>query len=68
VGFVNGIPLVCIELKATHKALKNAYDQNLRDYRVAIPQLFVYSALLIISNGSQTRLGSISATWEYFFE
>ena len=68
VGFVNGIPLVFIELKATHKALKNAYDQNLRDYRVAIPQLFVYNALLIISNGSQTRLGSISATWEYFFE
>jgi type I restriction enzyme R subunit len=68
VGFVNGIPLVFIELKATHKALKNAYDQNLRDYRVAIPQLFVYNALLIISNGSQTLLGSISATWEHFFE
>ena len=68
VGFVNGIPLVFIELKATHKALKNAYDQNLRDYRVAIPQLFIYNALLIISNGSQTRLGSISAAWEHFFE
>jgi type I restriction enzyme, R subunit len=68
VGFVNGIPLVFIELKATHKALKNAYDQNLRDYRVAIPQLFVYNALLILSNGNQTRLGSISAEWEHFFD
>ena len=68
VGFVNGIPMVFIELKAFHKALKNAYDNNLRDYRLTIPQLFVYNALIIISNGSQTRLGSISAAWEHFFE
>ena len=34
VGFVNGLPLVAIELKASHKALKNAYDQNLRDYKI----------------------------------
>jgi type I restriction enzyme R subunit len=68
VGFVNGLPLVFIELKAAHKALKNAYDQNLRDYRLTIPQLFVYNALIIISNGSQTQLGSISAAWEHFFE
>jgi type I restriction enzyme R subunit len=39
VGFVNGIPLVFIELKAPHVALKTAYDDNLRDYRgQSIPQ------------------------------
>src|SRR6266700_5886807 len=37
VGFVNGIPLIFIELKAAHKALKNAFENNLRDYRVGIP-------------------------------
>ena len=41
VGFVNGIPLLLVELKAVHKNLKNAYDGNLNDYRYAIPQLFV---------------------------
>jgi type I restriction enzyme, R subunit len=37
VGFVNGIPLVFIELKASHRNLKHAYDDNLRDYRDTIP-------------------------------
>jgi type I restriction enzyme R subunit len=68
VGFVNGIPLLFIELKATHKHLKNAYDDNLRDYRNAIPQLFIPNAFIMLSNGSQTRIGSISAGWEHFFE
>ena len=37
VGFVNGMPLLLVELKAVHKNLKNAYDDNLNDYRYAIP-------------------------------
>jgi len=68
VGFVNGIPLLFIELKATHKYLKAAFDDNLRDYKTTIPQLFVPNAFIILSNGSQTRIGSISAEWEHFFE
>lgn len=68
VGFVNGLPLLFAELKATHKNLKTAYDENLRDYRYAIPQLFTPNALIVLSNGSQTRIGSISAEWEHFFE
>lgn len=68
VGFVNGLPLLFLELKATHKHLKNAYDENLRDYKVAIPQIFVPNAFLMLSNGSHTKLGSISAEWEHFFE
>ena len=68
VGFVNGIPLLLVELKAVHKNLKNAYDGNLNDYRYAIPQLFVQNGLVMLSNGSATRIGSTFAPWEHFFE
>jgi type I restriction enzyme R subunit len=68
VGFVNGVPLVFIELKATHRHLKNAYTDNLRDYKNAIPQVFIPNAFIRPSNGSGTRIGSVSAEWEHFFE
>ena len=66
VGFVNGLPLVFIELKAAHKRLEHAYNDNLRDYRNSIPQIFWYNALIILSNGSESRIGSVSAQWEHF--
>jgi len=68
VGFVNGLPLVFIELKAAHKALKNAFDQNLRDYKTAIPHMFWYNGIIILSNGSESRIGSVTAEWEHFAE
>ncbi|TVR77897.1 MAG: type I restriction endonuclease subunit R [Rhodospirillales bacterium] len=68
VGFVNGIPLLLLEFKATHKALRTAYDDNLTDYRSAIPQLFHFNAFVVLSNGSETVIGSTFAPWEYFFE
>ncbi len=68
VGFVNGLPLVFIELKAAHRALKNAFDGNLRDYKDTVPQLFWYNALIVLSNGVNSRVGSISAGWEHFHE
>jgi type I restriction enzyme R subunit len=61
VGFVNGLPLVFIELKASHKKVENAFHDNLKDYRSAIPQLFWYNAFIILSNGSQSRIGSLTA-------
>ena len=67
-GFVNGIPLVFIELKASHKALENAYKYNLSDYKTTIPQLFWYNAFIILSNGSKSKIGSITAGWEHFAE
>jgi type I restriction enzyme R subunit len=66
VGFVNGLPLVLVELKAAHKHLHNAYKENLTDYKTAIPHLFWYNALIVLSNGSQSRLGSVTAAWEHF--
>ena len=66
VGFVNGIPLVFIELKASHKNLEDAYRKNLADYRDTIPHLFWYNNLLILSNGSKSKVGSVTAGWEHF--
>lgn len=68
VGFVNGIPLLFLELKAAHRTLKAAYDDNLTDYRYAIPQLFVPNGFVVLSNGSKTVMGSTFAEWEHFFE
>ena len=66
--FVNGLPLVLMELKAVHKQLINGYNDNLRDYRDTIPQLFIPNALLVVSNGLEARLGSVTAGWEHFSE
>ena len=68
IGFVNGIPLLFIELKASHKHLENAYKLNLSDYRTTIPQVFWYNGIIILSNGSKSRIGSITAGWEHFSE
>jgi type I restriction enzyme, R subunit len=71
VGFVNGLPWVVIELKKPGVAARQAFDENLTSYKHAqngIPQLFWYSAFLIASNGTESRVGSITADWERFFE
>ncbi|WP_437831728.1 type I restriction endonuclease [Sorangium sp. So ce1153] len=68
VGFVNGLPLVFIELKGLHSNVENAYRQNFRDYLVAIPQLFWFNALVILSNGFESRVGTITGEWDHFKE
>ena len=68
VGFVNGIPLIFIELKAVHKKIENAYRDNLTDYKDTIPQIFWYNAVIILSNGAESRIGSITADYENFAE
>lgn len=68
VGFVNGLPLIFIELKAVHKKLENAYRDNLTDYKDTIPQVFWYNSFVILSNGSESKIGTISADFEHFSE
>lgn len=65
--YVNGLPLVLIELKNSNIDVKQGYSDNLTRYKEAIPDLFVYNAFLIVSNGSKTRIGSTFASWEFFF-
>jgi type I restriction enzyme R subunit len=68
VGFVNGLPLVVIEFKNPGVSARVAFDDNLTHYKSAIPQLFWSNAFLIASNGTASRIGSLSADWERFFE
>jgi len=68
VGFVNGLPLLFVELKAAHKRLKHAYEHNLRAYKNEIPQVFWHNAFIILSNGSESRIGTMTAEWEHFAE
>ncbi len=66
--FVNGIPLVLLELKASHKSLVDAYQHNLRDYKRTIPKLFWYNMGIFISNGIENKFGSLTSPFEFFSE
>ena len=68
VGFVNGLPLLFVELKASHKAMADAYNGNLSDYRTTIPQVFTPNAFVILSNGLEAVLGAPYAPLEFFNE
>ncbi|WP_147796917.1 type I restriction endonuclease subunit R [Cellulomonas sp. Y8] len=64
--FVNGIPLVVMEFKEPNESVKSAYDNNLTDYRDTIPKLFIPNCFVLLSNGSQAKVGSTYAPWEFF--
>ena len=68
VCFVNGIPLVLMEFKRIDVHLHAAYNDNLRDYKDTIPHLFWYNAFILLSNGTESRVGSLTAEWEHFAE
>ena len=68
IGFINGLPLVLMEFKRIDENLHSAYQDNLRDYKDTIPHLFWYNAVIILSNGSESRFGSLTASWEHFTE
>ena len=70
VCFVNGLPLVFIELKAVYKNIRAGFDGNLRDYmdENVIAHAFHHNAFLIVSNGDRARYGSITSKWEHFAE
>jgi len=65
--YINGVPFVFIELKNSNVKLKNAYDDNLTNYKKDIPLLFQYNAVCILSNAVDTKVGSFTAGWEHFF-
>ncbi len=68
VGFVNGIPLVFFELKAHHTDLENAYRDNLSDYKDTIPALLHSNGFIILSNGTDARVGTITSPYKFFIE
>ena len=70
VCFVNGLPLVFIELKAVYRNIRAGFDGNLTDYlsEPSIAHAFHHNAYLVVSNGDQARYGSITSKWEHFVE
>lgn len=68
VGFVNGIPLLFIELKKPTVDVQNAYIDNYRNYLDTIPQLFYYNAFLMLSNGLEAKVGTLGSKYEFFHE
>jgi type I restriction enzyme, R subunit len=70
VGFVNGLPLVFIELKAVYRNIRAGFDENLTDYlnEHSIAHAFHHNAFLVVSNGDHARYGSITSRWEHFVE
>jgi type I restriction enzyme R subunit len=69
VVFINGLPLAVIELKSPIRekaTIEQAFSQ-LQTYKQDIPSLFTYNELLIISDGLQARIGSLTSGLEKFF-
>jgi type I restriction enzyme, R subunit len=68
VGFVNGIPLLFIELKAHHRKIKVAFETNLKDYKQTIPKIFHTNAFILLSNGIESKIGAITSKFEHFHD
>ncbi|MDX9745012.1 MAG: type I restriction endonuclease subunit R [Syntrophales bacterium] len=68
VGFVNGLPLLFMELKNVSKDIRVAYEQNFQDYKDTVPHLFQHNAVVVLANGVDARLGSITSRFEHFHE
>jgi len=68
IGFVNGIPLVFIELKSHAVDLRAAYEDNFKDYKDTIPHLFHHNAFVILSNGTDAKVGTITSPYKYFLD
>jgi type I restriction enzyme R subunit len=70
VCFVNGLPLVFIELKAVYLNIRAGFDNNLSDYlhEHSIAHAFHHNAFVVVSNGDRARYGSITSHWGHFGE
>ena len=66
--FINGLPMVFIELKNSIRKVEEAYRENLKKYLTDIPNLFAFNQICVLSNGLETRLGAFNATYNHFFE
>jgi len=68
VCFVNGLPLLFMELKNLNKDIRAAFDRNFADYKDTVPHLFHHNALVVLANGVDARLGSVTSRFEHFHE
>jgi len=68
IGFVNGIPLLFMELKNVNKDIRVAYEKNLADYKDTVPHLFHHNAFIVLANGVDAKVGTVSSRFEHFHE
>jgi len=68
VGFVNGIPLLFIELKKQNVDVQDAYTCNYTDYQTTIPQLFHFNTFIMLSNGLEAKVGTLGSKYGFFHE
>ena len=68
IGFVNGIPLVFFELKAHHTDLRNAYTDNITDYKDTISSVFHCNAFILLSNGTDAKVGTVTSPYQFFLD
>lgn len=66
--FINGLPIVFIELKNSTIKVEESYNNNLVSYRKDIPNIFAFNQICVLSNGLQTKIGAWNAGYEFFFE
>ena len=66
VGFVNGLPLLFVECKTIHKDIRRAYEENLSDYKDTVPHLFYHNAFIVLGNGVDAKVGSLSSKFGHF--
>ena len=66
--FINGMPLVFIELKNSTVKVEQAYNKNLKDYLKDVPNLFAFNQICVLCNGYETRIGAYNASYDFFFE
>ncbi len=68
VGFVNGIPLLFVELKKQNVDVQDAYTCNYTDYQTTIPQLFHFNTFIMLSNGLEAKIGTLGSKYDFFHE
>jgi len=68
VGFVNGLPLLFMELKNISKDIRAAYERNFKDYKDTVPHLFHHNAFIVLASWKCSKLGSVTSRFEHFHE
>lgn len=68
VGFVNGLPLLFMELKTVGRDIRVAYEKNFNDYKDTVPHLFHHNAIVALANGVEAKVGSVTSRFEHFHE
>lgn len=68
IGFINGVPLLFIELKNYYVDAENAFNDNYTNYKNTIPHIFYYNAFIMLSNETEAKVGTLGSKFKFFGE